>query len=73
MGENINMAVEVCGVKFKNPFVLAPGTSTMGVENMKRSIEAGWAGAVIKTLFPIPHSRVAPDQAISRALGLLDY
>ncbi len=59
MKENIDMSVEVCGVKFKNPFVLAPGTPTMSVENIKRGIEAGWAGAVIKTLFPTPHSRVA--------------
>jgi len=54
----VDLSVDICGVKFKNPFVLASATPTMSVENIKRGIEAGWAGAVIKTLFPAPHSRV---------------
>lgn len=58
MIENVDMSVEVCGVKFKNPFVLASATPTMSAENIKRGIEAGWSGAVVKTLFPQEHSRV---------------
>ncbi|HDZ89177.1 MAG TPA: NAD-dependent dihydropyrimidine dehydrogenase subunit PreA [Deltaproteobacteria bacterium] len=48
--EGIDLSVEFCGVKFRNPFVLAsaPPTTTGGM--IGRAFKAGWAGAVTKTL-----------------------
>lgn len=52
MGTNpgVDLSVEFCGVKFKNPFILAsaPPTTTGGM--IGRAFKAGWAGAVTKTL-----------------------
>ncbi|MFQ5710855.1 MAG: 4Fe-4S binding protein [Candidatus Geothermarchaeales archaeon] len=55
---SIDTSVDICGITFKNPFILASATPTMSAENVKRGIDAGWGGAVLKTLFPAAHSRV---------------
>ena len=44
-----NLNVNLCGVPFGNPFVLAASPSTDNREMIARGIEAGWAGAVFKT------------------------
>lgn len=41
-----NLEIEVCGVKFKNPVVLASATPTKNAKYMRRCFEAG-AGAVV--------------------------
>jgi dihydropyrimidine dehydrogenase (NAD+) subunit PreA len=43
------LAVEFCGVKFKNPFVLAAAPPTDDLEMVRDAFRAGWAGAVLKT------------------------
>jgi len=45
-----NLAVDFCGVRFPNPFVLAAAPPTDDAEMIARGFEAGWAGAVVKTL-----------------------
>ncbi|MDI6819879.1 MAG: NAD-dependent dihydropyrimidine dehydrogenase subunit PreA [Candidatus Hodarchaeaceae archaeon] len=49
MTGKIDLSVELCGVKFSNPFVLSAGPPTDDVEMVKRAFEAGWAGAILKT------------------------
>ncbi|MCX6357199.1 MAG: NAD-dependent dihydropyrimidine dehydrogenase subunit PreA [Candidatus Aureabacteria bacterium] len=44
--------VDFCGVKFKNPFILASAPPTTTGEMMMRAFDAGWGGAIIKTLVP---------------------
>lgn len=49
MASKIDLSVELCGVKFQNPFVLSAAPPTDDVKMVKRAFEAGWAGAVLKT------------------------
>ncbi|HYW69090.1 MAG TPA: NAD-dependent dihydropyrimidine dehydrogenase subunit PreA [bacterium] len=48
--KKVDLSVEFCGVKFPNPFVLAAAPSTDKGEMIARGFEAGWGGAVVKTL-----------------------
>lgn len=45
------MNVVFCGIELENPFILAAGPPTASVQMIARAFEAGWAGAVTKTLF----------------------
>lgn len=45
-----DLSVEFCGVRFPNPFVLAAAPPTDKGEMIARGFEAGWGGAVVKTL-----------------------
>ncbi len=44
-----DLSAVFCGVRFKNPFMLAASPSTDSKEMIARGFEAGWAGAVLKT------------------------
>lgn len=46
----IDLSVKFCGVKFPNPFVLAAAPPTDNPDMIRRGFEAGWGGAIIKTL-----------------------
>ena len=46
----VDISVEYCGVKFKNPFLLAAAPPSDKPDMVRRAFEAGWGGAVIKTL-----------------------
>lgn len=48
----LDLSIKFCGFKLKNPFILssAPPTGTGGM--IKDAFDAGWAGAVTKTLVP---------------------
>lgn len=46
-----NLSVEVAGVKFKNPIILASATPTMDSIGIKKGIDGGAAGAIAKSLF----------------------
>ena len=41
--------IDFCGLTFENPFVLAPSPSTDDLDMARRGLEAGWAGAILKT------------------------
>ncbi len=46
----MDLSVRVCGVDFKNPFILSSGPPTADADLIKRGFEAGWGGAVTKTI-----------------------
>jgi dihydropyrimidine dehydrogenase (NAD+) subunit PreA len=48
--KEVDLSVEFCGVRFPNPFVLAAAPPTDKGEMIARGFEAGWGGAVVKTL-----------------------
>ncbi|MBC8443860.1 MAG: NAD-dependent dihydropyrimidine dehydrogenase subunit PreA, partial [Deltaproteobacteria bacterium] len=50
IGGDADLSVNFCGVNFKNPFILSSAPPTTTGEMMGRAFEAGWAGAVTKTL-----------------------
>jgi dihydropyrimidine dehydrogenase (NAD+) subunit PreA len=59
----MTLSVTYLGKQFENPFVLASGPPTANAEMISRAFEAGWAGAVIKTIIREPvrnlHNRFA--------------
>ena len=44
-----DLSLEFAGVRFPNPFTLAPAPSTDNAEMVARAFDAGWGGAVLKT------------------------
>lgn len=46
----MGLEVEMCGVDFLNPFILASGPPTADRNLIKRGFKAGWGGAVTKTI-----------------------
>lgn len=46
----VDLSIDFCGVKFKNPFLLSSSPVSNSAEMVARSFEAGWAGVVFKTL-----------------------
>ena len=59
MANNIDLSIDFCGVKFKNPFLLSSSPVSNSAEMVARSFDAGWSGVVFKTLnsdrLPIIH------------------
>ncbi|MFH1070853.1 MAG: FAD-dependent oxidoreductase, partial [Candidatus Glassbacteria bacterium] len=51
---NFDMPVEVCGIKFRNPFFVSSGPTTMLLSQLKRAAHYGWAGASCKLTFDPP-------------------
>jgi len=47
--QSCSLAVNVCGLDFENPFILAASPCTDELEMVARGLAAGWAGAVLKT------------------------
>lgn len=58
---NFNIPVTVAGVKFRNPFYVSSGPTTMTVEQLERIDECGWGGASLKlTIDPEPYINRVP-------------
>lgn len=47
--DNVDLSVEVCGIKFENPFGLASAPPTTAPNMIRRAFEQGWSFAVTKT------------------------
>jgi dihydropyrimidine dehydrogenase (NAD+) subunit PreA len=46
----VDISVDFCGVHFPNPYILAAAPPTDNPDMIRRGFQAGWGGAVIKTL-----------------------
>lgn len=62
-----DISAEMCGIKSPNPFWLASAPPTNSGYQVKRAFEAGWGGAVWKTL---THE---PIVNVSSRYGAIDY
>lgn len=58
-----DLSVEFAGLKLMNPFVLASAPSTATGEMIQRAFDAGWAGAVTKSIALEPAVDVQPRLA----------
>lgn len=47
--DDVDISVEVCGIKFENPFGLASAPPTTASAMIRRAFEQGWGFAVTKT------------------------
>lgn len=46
----VNMSVTMAGITMKNPVLAAPGPPTSSLANLRRAVEAGCGGVVVKTV-----------------------
>ncbi len=63
----IDLSIEFCGVKAPNPFWLASAPPTNSEYQIRRAFEAGWGGAVWKTI------NQEPIVNVSSRYGAIDY
>ena len=47
--DNVDVSIEVCGIKFPNPFGLASAPPTTSGPMIRRAFESGWGFALTKT------------------------
>jgi len=52
------LSTEFCGFALTSPFLLASGPATRDADHILRGLEAGWAGAVTKTISLEPSSGI---------------
>lgn len=58
-----NLAIDFCGVRFKNPLVAASAEPTLNAANMAKCIEAGAGGVIAKTVTNSPAMRELTSKA----------
>jgi len=58
-----DLSVEFCGIKFKNPIVVSSIEPTNSLDKLKKCVDAGAAGAVVKTLTDTPQMAVLTDHS----------
>lgn len=58
--DEIDISVEICGLKFENPFGLASAPPTTAGAMIRRAFEAGWGFAVTKTFSLYKVSYIIP-------------
>jgi dihydropyrimidine dehydrogenase (NAD+) subunit PreA len=67
MNQSPDLSIEFCGVKAPNPFWLASAPPTNSAYQVRRAFDAGWGGAVWKTL------GTEPIVNVSSRYGAIDY
>lgn len=66
-----DISVDVCGVKFRNPIVIASATPSKDADYMKRAVDAGCGGIIAKTVTfePLLHKYVSPRFTVLHKKG----
>lgn len=68
-GNSVDISVDFCGFHLENPFLLSSAPPTANGEMILRAFDAGWAGAVTKTLPLKPTQNVRPRFASLHSEG----
>lgn len=58
-----DLSVEFCGLTFKNPIVVSSIEPTNSLDKLKKCVDAGAGGAVVKTLTDTPQMAVLTDHS----------
>jgi len=58
-----NLRTEFCGIEFKNPIVVASAEPGNSVENIKKCIDHGAGGVIIKTVGDIPEMQTLTNNS----------
>lgn len=71
---DFEIPVTLAGVRFRNPFYVASGPTTMTVEQLERIDECGWGGASLKlTIDPAPYINRVPRYGYYPDKGFLSF
>jgi NADPH-dependent glutamate synthase beta subunit-like oxidoreductase/dihydroorotate dehydrogenase len=58
---DFDIPVEICGLKWRNPFFVSSGPTTMTIEQLERARDCGFAAASLKlTVYPLPYINRVP-------------
>ncbi len=58
---DFELPTTVSGVRFRNPFYVSSGPTTMTIDQLERIRNSGWGGASLKlTVFPLPYINRVP-------------
>ncbi len=69
-----DLPVTVCGIRFRNPFYVASGPTTMTVEQLERIRDTGWGAASLKlTVHPLPYINRVPRYGYDPDRNLLTF
>lgn len=66
--DQVDISVEVCGIKFPNPFGLASAPPTTSTAMIRRAFEQGWGFALTKT-FALDKVRASTDSVAQMRAG----
>jgi len=47
---NVDLSIDFCGIRFKNPFLLSSSPVSNTAEMVARAFDAGWGGVAYKSL-----------------------
>lgn len=64
-----DISILFCGKKFINPYVIAASPSSDSLDKVERAFQAGWGGAVLKTIEPAGRQRTLAEPN----MGALDF
>jgi NADPH-dependent glutamate synthase beta subunit-like oxidoreductase/dihydroorotate dehydrogenase len=71
---DFDIPIEVAGVKFRNPFIVASGPTTSTIEQLRAAEENGWGAASLKlTLVPTPYINRKPRYGYYNDQGYLAF
>ena len=56
--EETDLSTDLCGVRLENPFLLSSSVVSSSYEMCRNAFEAGWAGAVFKTICSFPTTQM---------------
>ncbi len=74
MSKALEMPVKIGGVRFRNPFYVSSGPTTMTVEQLEKIRDNGWGGASLKlTVHPLPYINREPRYGYYRDKGFLVF
>jgi dihydropyrimidine dehydrogenase (NAD+) subunit PreA len=65
----VDISVDFCGFHLENPFMLSSAPPAANIEMIQRAFDAGWGGAVTKTLALTATQNVMPRFASLRSEG----
>lgn len=55
-----DISADICGVRMENPFLLSSSVVTSSYDMCRHAFEAGWGGAVLKTICSFPQHEASP-------------
>ncbi|MFH1024684.1 MAG: FAD-dependent oxidoreductase [Planctomycetota bacterium] len=71
---DFDLPVEVAGVRFRNPFYVASGPTTMSLEQLEKIRDTGWGAASLKlTVDPLPYINRVPRYGYYAGPGLFTF
>ena len=71
---DFDLPVVICGVRFRNPFYVSSGPTTMTIEQLEKIRDCGWGGASLKlTVYPLPYINRVPRYGYYPETGIFSF